>query len=73
LAWIGAHWKPAQHANIREAQMAKLIYSAISSLDGYVADAEGNFDWSAPDQEVHEFVNDLERPEPTCSAVGCMR
>ena len=42
--------------------MAKLIYSAISSLDGYVADAEGNFDWSAPDQEVHEFVNDLERP-----------
>jgi RibD C-terminal domain len=62
LAWIGAHWKPAQHANIREAQMAKLIYSAISSLDGYVADAEGNFDWSAPDQEVHEFVNDLERP-----------
>ena len=42
--------------------MAKLIYSAISSLDGYVADAEGNFDWSAPDEEVHRFVNDLERP-----------
>jgi hypothetical protein len=42
--------------------MAKLIYSAISSVDGYVADAEGNFDWSAPDQEVHQFVNDLERP-----------
>ena len=41
--------------------MAKLIYTAISSLDGYVADAEGNFDWSAPDQEVHRFVNDLER------------
>jgi dihydrofolate reductase len=41
--------------------MAKLIYAAISSLDGYVADAEGNFDWSAPDQEVHRFVNDLER------------
>jgi dihydrofolate reductase len=42
--------------------MTKLIYTAISSLDGYVADAEGNFDWSVPDQEVHRFVNDLERP-----------
>ena len=42
--------------------MAKLIYTAISSLDGYVADAEGNFDWSAPDDEVHRFVNELERP-----------
>lgn len=42
--------------------MAKLIYSAITSLDGYVADAEGSFDWSAPDDEVHRFVNELERP-----------
>jgi dihydrofolate reductase len=42
--------------------VAKLIYSAISSLDGYVADADGNFDWAAPDDEVHAFVNDLERP-----------
>lgn len=42
--------------------MAKLIYSAITSLDGYVADASGNFDWAAPDEEVHRFVNDLERP-----------
>ena len=42
--------------------MAKLIYSAICSLDGYVADAEGSFDWSMPDEEVHTFVNDLERP-----------
>ncbi len=41
--------------------MAKLIYSAIASLDGYVEDAEGRFDWSAPDAEVHAFVNDLER------------
>jgi dihydrofolate reductase len=41
--------------------MAKLIYSAITSLDGYVADEEGTFDWSAPDEEVHAFVNDLER------------
>jgi dihydrofolate reductase len=42
--------------------MAKLIYAAISSLDGYVADTEGNFDWSAPDEEVHRFVNEVERP-----------
>jgi dihydrofolate reductase len=42
--------------------MAKLIYSAIGSLDGYVEDASGTFDWAAPDDEVHAFVNDLERP-----------
>jgi dihydrofolate reductase len=42
--------------------MAKLIYSAIASLDGYVADENGNFEWAAPDEEVHAFVNDLERP-----------
>jgi dihydrofolate reductase len=41
--------------------MAKLIYSAITSLDGYIADEEGNFDWAMPDEEVHAFVNDLER------------
>src|ERR1700716_1970555 len=41
--------------------MAKLIYSAITSLDGYVEDEEGRFDWAAPDDEVHAFVNDLER------------
>jgi len=41
--------------------MATLIYSAITSLDGYVADVDGNFDWAAPDEEVHTFVNDLER------------
>jgi dihydrofolate reductase len=45
--------------------MAKLIYSAISSLDGYVADENGNFDWAAPDEEVHTFVNDLQRPVGT--------
>ena len=45
--------------------MAKLIYSAIISLDGYVADVDGNFDWAAPDEEVHAFVNDLERPVGT--------
>jgi dihydrofolate reductase len=41
--------------------MAKLIYAAIASLDGYVADEDGNFDWAAPDEEVHSFVNELER------------
>ena len=45
--------------------MAKVIYAAIASLDGYVADADGNFDWAAPDEEVHAFVNDLERPVGT--------
>ena len=45
--------------------MAKLIYSAITSLDGYTADEDGNFDWAAPDEEVHTFVNDLERPVGT--------
>jgi dihydrofolate reductase len=42
--------------------MAKLIYAAITSLDGYVADADGNFDWAEPDEELFTFVNDLERP-----------
>jgi dihydrofolate reductase len=41
--------------------MANLIYSTITSLDEYVADENGNFDWAAPDAEVHAFVNDLER------------
>jgi dihydrofolate reductase len=41
--------------------MAKLIYTAITSLDGYIEDADGKFDWAEPDEEVHRFVNDLER------------
>ena len=41
--------------------MARLIYSALASLDGYVADADGSFEWAAPDEEVHAAVNDLER------------
>jgi dihydrofolate reductase len=45
--------------------MAKLIYSAIGSLDGYMADQSGSFDWAAPDEEVHAFVNDLQRPVGT--------
>jgi dihydrofolate reductase len=39
-----------------------LVYSAITSLDGYLSDAEGRFDWAEPDEEVHRFVNDMERP-----------
>ncbi len=41
--------------------MAQLIYSAISSLDGYIEDTDGKFDWAMPDEEVHKFVNNLER------------
>jgi dihydrofolate reductase len=41
--------------------VARLMYSAITSLDGYVADKHGNFDWAAPDEEVHTAVNELER------------
>ena len=45
--------------------MAKLIYSALTSLDGYLADEDGNFDWAMPDEKVHTFINDLERPVGT--------
>ncbi|HEY3649971.1 MAG TPA: dihydrofolate reductase family protein [Streptosporangiaceae bacterium] len=45
--------------------MARLIYSAIMSLDGYTADADGRIEWAAPDEEVHAFVNELERPVGT--------
>ena len=45
--------------------MAILTYVAIASLDGYVEDEQGKFDWVAPDEEVHAFVNDLERPVGT--------
>jgi dihydrofolate reductase len=47
---------------LRRFDVAKLIYSAIASLDGYVEDERGDFGWAAPDAEVHAFVNDLERP-----------
>jgi len=42
--------------------MARLVYSAIASLDGYIADEDDNFDWAMPDEEVHTFINDLTRP-----------
>jgi dihydrofolate reductase len=41
--------------------VSKLIYSMIASLDGYVADESGRFDWAEPDESVHSFINDLER------------
>ena len=41
--------------------MGKLVYSAIASLDGYIEDADGNFNWAKPDEELHRFVNDQER------------
>src|ERR1700686_4141276 len=50
---------------LKEARMAQLIYSAIMSLDGYIADADGRFEWAAPDEVVHAFVNELERPVGT--------
>jgi len=45
--------------------MAKLIYSALMSLDGFIEDENGNFDWALPNEEVHQFVNDLERSAGT--------
>ena len=42
--------------------MAQLIYSAIASVDGYIEDDDGKFDWARPSDEVHAFVNDLMRP-----------
>ncbi len=42
--------------------MAKLIYMAIASLDGYIEDEHGTFGWAAPDDEVHAFFNDRTRP-----------
>jgi len=45
--------------------MARLIYSAIASADGYIEDADGRFEWAAPDEELLRFVNELERPAGT--------
>jgi dihydrofolate reductase len=45
--------------------VARLIYSALASLDGYVADTDGKWAWAEPDEEVHAFVNDLSRPVGT--------
>jgi RibD C-terminal domain len=45
--------------------MGKLIYSMITSLDGYVADKHGGFDWAQPDEELHTFINEVTRPVGT--------
>lgn len=45
--------------------MAQLVYSAITSLDGYVVDADGSFAWAAPDEQVHAHANELERSTGT--------
>jgi dihydrofolate reductase len=54
-----------ERRRIGRVSVAKLIYLMITSLDGYVADESGNFDWAAPDEEVHTFINDLMRPVGT--------
>ena len=46
--------------------MAKLIYSAIASADGYIEDPGGSIDWGMPDEELLGFVNELEQPARTC-------
>jgi hypothetical protein len=48
--------------------VGKLIYSATMSLDGYIEDEDGSFDWAVPDDEVHAFINDPERPVGTYRA-----
>jgi dihydrofolate reductase len=58
VGWL----RNAMSARIGRSAMAKLVYSAIASLDSYVADEDGNFDWAVPDEEVHTFINDLDRP-----------
>jgi len=55
---------PREEAKIA-GSVAKLMYTAIASLDGYVEDDHGRFDWAEPDEEVHSFVNDLQRPAGT--------
>jgi dihydrofolate reductase len=45
--------------------LPKLIYTAITSVDGYIADRDAQFGWAVPDEELHQFVNDLVRPAGT--------
>ena len=45
--------------------MAKLIYSAIASADGYIEDPDGSIDWGMPDEELLGFINELEQPART--------
>jgi len=41
--------------------MARLVYTGLVSLDGYINDTDGNFDWAMPSEEVHQLANDLDR------------
>jgi dihydrofolate reductase len=50
-----------RNAAVYLVEMADLVYMALASLDGYIEDERGTFDWAEPDEEVHTFVNDLER------------
>ena len=52
--------------------MAKLIYSALTSLDGYIADEDGNFDWAAPDEEVQHVPGAIGRPEREEVMIGVL-
>lgn len=61
----GVGWYVARRTTEEGFIMGKLIYSALASLDGYIADENGDFDWAAPDEEVHSFVNELLRPAST--------
>ncbi len=56
---------PSAIGDERKLNVARLIFSAITSLDGCVEDEHGKFDWAEPDLEVHTFINDLERPVGT--------
>jgi dihydrofolate reductase len=62
---FATHYRGASPLLRKVIAMAKLIYSAIASLDGYIEDEEGNFDWGTPGEEVHSFLSDLERPVGT--------
>jgi hypothetical protein len=55
----------SRYALTRVLGMAKLIYTVLMSLDGYISDKNGNFDWAEPDEEVHSFVNELARDDGT--------
>src|SRR4051812_26747393 len=66
IRWLwsvtGGHLSVRAPGTVASHVMAQLIYSAITSLDGYIEDSTGGFDWAEPDEEVHAGVNDLERP-----------
>ena len=63
--WVSSRAAPNPGRGTIAVPMAKLIYSMIASLDGYTEDEDGRFDWAEPDEEVHSFFNDLERPVGT--------